>query len=291
MKAFGFFLVLLSVGGAVLFGTMPKDGSIDVWVVGGVSAFAFLLGIKIVSSSRHSVSAARLRQQRPLHPALTGVSSNQRVAFVRKGSNPFESPETAKQPPKASNESSQVFVSIGGADQGPYTMKQLRKMWDSGAITANALYWIEGMEEWKELAPIVETQEINVPPTAAIPVEQSRPKVTKVTFESRRRLFFGTMPLMVKLAMRSIQDLGWRIENANESIGLVTFKTGVSMGSWSGVSCSLNIEEVGENWFHVVGTGNQNLGGAQLLALNFGEAERKAQQVIQRMEQIAANIR
>jgi hypothetical protein len=96
------------------------------------------------------------------------------------------------------------------------------------------------------------------------------------------------MPQIVKLAMRAVQELGWKLENANEALGLVTFETGISWGSWSGVSCSLNIEGVGENRFRVAGTGKQNVRGGQILAPNlFGEAQGRASRAINKMKELA----
>ena len=93
---------------------------------------------------------------------------------------------------------------------------------------------------------------------------------------------------MMKLAMRAVQLLGWKLEQVNENLGLVTFETGVSWGSWSGISCSLNIEEVGPNTFRVKGTGKQNVRGAQIFAVNVGgEAQGRAQKAIDKMKEIA----
>ena len=100
--------------------------------------------------------------------------------------------------------------------------------------------------------------------------------------------FGGTMAGLVKLAMRAVQDLGWKLDEANESLGLVTFQTGMSWGSWSGVSCSLTINEVSPSAFRVTGTGKQNLRGGQLIALNIGgEAQGRARKAIERMKEIA----
>jgi hypothetical protein len=97
------------------------------------------------------------------------------------------------------------------------------------------------------------------------------------------------MTTMVKLAMRAVQALGWKLDQANESLGLVTFQTGISWGSWSGISGSLNIEEVSPGAFRVTGTGKQNLRGGQIIALNIGgEAQGKARKVIELMKQLAA---
>ena len=111
---------------------------------------------------------------------------------------------------------------------------------------------------------------------------------TKVSYNSNTDTFSGTKLLIVKLAMKAIQEIGWKLDQANENLGLVTFQTGVTWGSWSGVSCSLNIEEMNEHEFKVTGTGKQNLSGGQLIALNIGnEAQSKARKAIDMMKELA----
>jgi hypothetical protein len=110
-----------------------------------------------------------------------------------------------------------------------------------------------------------------------------------VRYERETDTFVGTMPLMVKLAMRAVQALDWTIDQANESLGLVTFQTGMSWGSWSGISGTLNIEEVSPNRYRVSGTGKQNVRGGQLIALNIGgEAQSKAYKAISKMKELAS---
>ncbi|QDU44585.1 hypothetical protein Mal52_30700 [Symmachiella dynata] len=117
--------------------------------------------------------------------------------------------------------------------------------------------------------------------------EQQIPTI--VRYDPNSGLFSGTMTSMVKLAMRAIQELGWKLDQANDALGLVTFQTGMSWGSWSGVSCSLNIEEGSANTFRVTGSGKQNLRGGQIIALNIGgEAQGKARKVIETMKQLAS---
>ena len=112
---------------------------------------------------------------------------------------------------------------------------------------------------------------------------------TSVHFDRQTETFTGTMVLMVKLAMRAVQELGWTLDQANETIGLVTFQTGISWGSWSGVSCSLNIVESSPNRFCVTGTGKQNIRGDQLIALDIGgEAQSKASKAIDMMKRLAS---
>jgi DNA-directed RNA polymerase subunit RPC12/RpoP len=111
---------------------------------------------------------------------------------------------------------------------------------------------------------------------------------TTVHYNSDTDTFTGTMVLMVKLAMRAIQEFGWKLDQANETLGMVTFQTGLSWGSWSGISCSLNIEEISPNTFRVSGTGKQNVRGGQILALNIGgEAQGKARKAIEKMKELA----
>ena len=127
-------------------------------------------------------------------------------------------------------------------------------------------------------------------PVSASVKEDDTPST--VEYDRDTDSFAGTMVLMVKLAMRAVQELGWRIDQANESIGLVTFQTKISWGSWSGVLCSLNIEETSPNTFSVTGTGKQNIAGGQFVAFNIaGEAESKAHKAIEKMREIAVSQR
>jgi hypothetical protein len=114
---------------------------------------------------------------------------------------------------------------------------------------------------------------------------------TAVHYNPDTDTFSGTMAIMVKLAMRAVHELGWKLDQANEGIGLVTFETKISWGSWSGISCSLNIEEVSPNTFRVTGTGKQNVRGGQLGSFDiFGEAQKKALKVIDKMKTLAVGF-
>ena len=118
--------------------------------------------------------------------------------------------------------------------------------------------------------------------------EAVQPLTPSLDYNSDTDTFSGTMVEIVKLAMRAIQEIGWKLDQANETLGLVTFETGISWGSWSGISCSLNITEISSNMFHVTGTGKQNVRGGQLLALNIGgEAQHKVDKAIQKMKELA----
>jgi hypothetical protein len=177
-----------------------------------------------------------------------------------------------------------IYLFISNQQQGPYAIDQIQAMWSSGSITADALFWHQGMSEWEPIQELLirEQQTFSVAP---IPTVQ---QIIKAHYDPKTDSFSATMPLMMKLAMKAIQSLGWKLDNANESIGLVTFQTGMSWGSFSGVSCSLNIEETEENRFRVSGTGKQNLRGGQLIALDLGEAKGRAEKAIKKMKEISA---
>lgn len=107
-------------------------------------------------------------------------------------------------------------------------------------------------------------------------------------YDSSTDTFTGTMALMTKVAMSAVMRLGWKLTAANEAIGLVTFETRMSFGSWSGVSCSLSIEEVAPNRVRVSGSGKQNARGGQLGPIDFfGEAKSKVDKAIAKMKDIA----
>lgn len=42
-------------------------------------------------------------------------------------------------------------ISVNGVTKGPYTRLQLTSMWASGQITADALYWTDGMADWEAI--------------------------------------------------------------------------------------------------------------------------------------------
>jgi hypothetical protein len=82
--------------------------------------------------------------------------------------------------------------------------------------------------------------------------------------------FRGTKPEIIRLAIKAIQSKGWKLDQVNESIGLVSFETTMSFGSWSGVAATLVVEEAGANLYRVSGTAKQNLRGGQLAAFDIG---------------------
>ena len=49
------------------------------------------------------------------------------------------------------------YIVLDGNKKGPYALSQLRKMWDSGAITMDTKYASEGMAEWADISKLLES--------------------------------------------------------------------------------------------------------------------------------------
>jgi hypothetical protein len=62
-------------------------------------------------------------------------------------------------------------INLNGEERGPYTFEQLRSMWSSGYITADTLYWQEGMAEWEP----IEKLQLDLP---VQPVSRSQPSTS-----------------------------------------------------------------------------------------------------------------
>ncbi len=61
--------------------------------------------------------------------------------------------------------------------------------------------------------------------------QQPPPMLREVRYDPGPDTFTGSMLTMVKLAMRAVQELRWKLDQANEILGIVTFETGVRAGS------------------------------------------------------------
>ena len=45
-----------------------------------------------------------------------------------------------------------IYIRAGDEERGPYVLQQVNAMWLAGQLTADTIYWFEGMEEWRPLA-------------------------------------------------------------------------------------------------------------------------------------------
>jgi hypothetical protein len=118
--------------------------------------------------------------------------------------------------------------------------------------------------------------------------EPSTPAPTRVTNGRSSGTFIGTKSLIVQLAAKAVHQIGWRLDAADENAGLVKFTTGMTWGSFAGVSGAIYIAEVGPYLFQASGSAKQNVLGGQVFAPNlFNEAQSKADKVIATMKSLA----
>lgn len=114
------------------------------------------------------------------------------------------------------------------------------------------------------------------------------PAPTSPLFEDGH--FHATRAQLGELARAAIVQCGYRVDAGDEIAGTVGFTTGVTMGSWSGVSATLIFTEAAPYRFDVTGTAKQNVHGGQMVALNlFGEAQQKVENVIAAMRSRGAH--
>lgn len=123
-------------------------------------------------------------------------------------------------------------------------------------------------------------------PITAATLSSAAQVPTKVTFDPRSDLFTGTKPLLAKQCAQAVLDHRWKVDSLDESAGMVSFTTGATWGSFSGVSGSIICVEEGPFQFRLRGSAKQNVRGGQVAAFNlFDEAGKKVQQVIERVKQ------
>lgn len=113
----------------------------------------------------------------------------------------------------------------------------------------------------------------------------------RIQYDAATDTFTGSTLSLVKLAVRAVGDVGWKLAYVNENVGVVNFETkGVSWGSFSGVSCSVTIEEVSPGQYRAISRGTQNVRGGQLFAPDlFDEANKKARWIVLRMQELAGH--
>lgn len=94
---------------------------------------------------------------------------------------------------------------------------------------------------------------------------------------------------MAALGRSAVHACKYRVDSADDAAGTLTFTTGVTMGSWTGVSGTIIYREASPYLFEVIGSAKQNVKGGQVVALDlFGEAKGKVDNVIAEMRRQAS---
>jgi len=92
------------------------------------------------------------------------------------------------------------FLHRDGAQTGPFTIGQLRSMWQSGSITAQTQYWFEGATEWRPLINILALLEPEAALTKPTTSPLQRPPSIRIV-PSRRPITVNVQDAGVKKAV------------------------------------------------------------------------------------------
>ena len=132
------------------------------------------------------------------------------------------------------------------------------------------------------------SDQANACPNCGAPVDATSAPIApdKVSYDNGE--FIGTSALIIEIAKSAVSRCNYRIDSADATAGTLTFTTGVTMGSWSGVSGTIAWQETAPYRFTVTGLGKQNVKGGQVVAFNlFDEANAKSRNVIEQMMQLS----
>lgn len=64
-------------------------------------------------------------------------------------------------------------INCNGNTSGPFTLSQLQNMWKNGSVTADALYWQEGFDEWLPITTMIDELE---PKQQVAPIVRAYPQ-------------------------------------------------------------------------------------------------------------------
>lgn len=80
-----------------------------------------------------------------------------------------------------------AFYIVGnGENRGPFTLRQLQSMWNTGVVTAKTLYWQEGFDEWYPLSTMLDMLE-----AAHVPYGGTNASTSPASFSQKKRIRYG----------------------------------------------------------------------------------------------------
>ena len=132
--------------------------------------------------------------------------------------------------------SEKVYVKDGGGERGPYVLQQISAMWLNGQLTADALYWFEGMDDWKPLAEFMAAEE-----TSPHPAEEELPEEIFVEHVGTGRIVTNFPDgLLYDLAYQVLEEYGVTIGDAIPG-SVIVGETGMNWSSF-GQAIRLDID-------------------------------------------------
>ena len=182
---------------------------------------------------------------------------------------------------------------IDGTESEPHTVQQVVDRHRADTLPVAALYWSPGMDGWTPIARLVQPPP---PPGTSVTSASSSPlsappAVLPLGYDVGTYEFTGALPELIRIGVRAVQSRGWTAAEADDSVGLLTFETKMSWGSWSGITATLSFTETTPYRWRVSGTGKQNVRGHQLGALDLGEPDQTVRQAIETMAELASQAR
>jgi hypothetical protein len=81
----------------------------------------------------------------------------------------------------------EYHIAVDGKSSGPYSLGQLRSMWERGLVTLETHYWTEGMDDWYLVSNLFDAPEVTQTPLH--PVAQEKPAPTPRHIASNQRQF------------------------------------------------------------------------------------------------------
>lgn len=106
------------------------------------------------------------------------------------------------------------FIAVRDEQKGPYTRSQLETMWQTGVLTADALYCAEGMNEWRKIEELMQattTSSAGGQPTSApLPPLSDRvkkmagPAFSFVRLHAHRIIITGALTVFLIVALRFV---------------------------------------------------------------------------------------
>ncbi len=106
----------------------------------------------------------------------------------------------SRQSPAMSDTNTLYFLLKGDEQSGPFTIGQLRSMWQSGSITAQTQYWFEGAPEWRPLINILRLLEPESALTKPTTSPLQRPPSIRIV-PSRRPITVNVQDIWLKNAV------------------------------------------------------------------------------------------
>lgn len=192
-----------------------------------------------------------------------------------------------------------IYISRSGSQEGPFKIGAVNSMIADKSLKTYDYAWYEGLTDWIMVkdVPAVKLPQLN-PPAAvkSIPSKQTistnskdiKPNEnssskSKVVYLREKKAFSGPLTDVIKLALRALIDCKFTVDNVNDSVGIISFQTGMQWTASAGCSCSITFVEIEDGVFKAQGSGKPNQAGFSPFKWDVGTGTAQANQAIGQM--------